>query len=79
MLTRCMSTTHKLPGGMWINKVEPPEWFYGEQPDLVNVELASALDKLKPGEKAPFLIVDVRETHEQEMMDFPKLTKVNTR
>lgn len=61
---------------MWINKSEPPEWFYAEQPDLVNVELASSLDKLKPGEKAAFMILDVRELHEQELMDFPKYTKV---
>ncbi len=44
--------------------------------DLINVELVSALDKLKPGEKAPFLIVDLRENHEREFIDLPKYTKV---
>ena len=43
----------------------------------MNVELVSALDKLKPLDKtpAPFLILDLRETHEREMMDLPKHTK----
>ena len=61
---------------IWINKGEPPEWEYAEQPDLVNVELARALDQLKPTDSTPpFLIVDLREPHEQEIIDFPKLTK----
>jgi len=65
---------------IWINKQAPPEWEYGEQPDLVNVELARALDELKPTDvKPPFLIVDLREPHEQELMDWPKLTKQKAR
>ena len=62
---------------IWISKNELPEWDYAEQSDLVNVELVSALDKLKPLDKtpAPFLILDLRETHEREMMDLPKHTK----
>lgn len=65
---------------IWISKNElPPEWEYAEQTDLVNVELVSALNKLKPGEKAPFLIVDLRENHERELMDLPKYTKNKVR
>ncbi len=65
---------------IWINKADPPEWEYAEQPDLLNVELARALDQLKPADPTPpFLIVDLRESHEQELMDFPKLTKQKAR
>jgi hypothetical protein len=48
-------------GKIWINKSEPPEWVYGEAEDIMNVELANAIDKLKPGENPPFVIVDLRE------------------
>ncbi|TNV84436.1 hypothetical protein FGO68_gene16349 [Halteria grandinella] len=60
---------------IWINKHTPPEWIYGEQEDLMNVELAKSLDTLKQGEKAAFLIVDLREESERDMMDLPKYTK----
>ena len=62
---------------IWISKNELPKWDYAEQSDLVNVELVSALDKLKPLDKTPppFLIVDLRENHERELMDLPKYTK----
>lgn len=46
---------------IWITKSEPPEWIYGEQDDLMNVELVSAFDKLKPGENPPYLVLDLRE------------------
>ena len=43
---------------------------------MVNVELVSALNKLKPGDKnPPFLLIDLRENHERELMDMPKYTK----
>ena len=60
---------------MWITKNAPREWEYGEQQDIMNVELANALNKLKPGEDPPFLIVDLREEHERDYVDLPKLTK----
>jgi len=41
----------------------------------MNVELAKSLDKLVPGEPSPFLIIDIREQHEREYVDFPKYTK----
>ena len=41
----------------------------------MNVELANALDKLKATDKPPYLIIDLREPHEQEIMDLPKYTK----
>lgn len=61
---------------IWINKLEPPEWFYAEQPDLMNVELANALNQLKPADKTPppFLILDLRDQTEREMIDLPKYT-----
>jgi len=63
-------------GKIWISKNELPKWEYAEQTDLVNVELVSALDKLKPTEKnPPFLILDLRENHQRELMDLPKYTK----
>ena len=63
-------------GKIWISKNELPQWEYAEQTDLVNVELVNALDKLKPGEKnTPFLILDLRENHQRELMDLPKYTK----
>jgi rhodanese-related sulfurtransferase len=40
------------------------------------VELVSALDKLKPTDKnPPFLILDLRENHQRELIDLPKYTK----
>ena len=64
---------------IWISKNELPKWEYAEQTDLVNVELVSALDKLKPNEKnPPFLILDLRENHQRELMDLPKYTKNKT-
>lgn len=62
---------------IWITKNQPPaEWEYGEQQDLMNVELANALDKLKPTDRnPPFLIVDLRENHERDLMDLPTRTK----
>ena len=42
----------------------------------MNVELARALDKLKPGDNPPYLILDVREPHERELLDLPKYNKV---
>ena len=62
---------------IWIKQNEPPEWEYKDQQDLANVELVNALDKLKPGQPAPpFIILDVREEHERDIMDLPKFNKV---
>lgn len=61
---------------LWIKKNEPPEWIYAEQSDLVNVEFARAIESLKPGEKAPFMVIDVRDTPERDIMDLPKRNKV---
>jgi hypothetical protein len=63
---------------VWINKQQPPEWDYGEQEDLMNVELAKSLEVLKPGQKAPFLIIDLRDESERELLDLPKYTKVRS-
>lgn len=71
-LLRPVTVRHKI----WINKLQPPEWMYAEQEDLMNVELAKCLDTLKQGEKAPYLIIDLREQSERELMDIPKYTKV---
>lgn len=61
---------------IWITKSEPPEWLYADQDDLMNVELANAVDQIKSSsEKLAFLIVDLREGSELEMMDFPKRNK----
>jgi rhodanese-related sulfurtransferase len=37
--------------------------------------LGIRLNKLKPGENSPFLLIDLRENHERELMDLPKYTK----
>jgi hypothetical protein len=46
---------------MWIKKTQEPEWDYADVQDLMNVELLNAINKLKPGENAPFMLLDVRE------------------
>jgi hypothetical protein len=38
-----------------------PEWDYAEVPDLMNVELSTAVDKLSSNEESPFLILDIRD------------------
>ena len=46
----------------------------------MNVELANALDSLKPTDtNPPFVILDVRANDEIEFMDLPKLTKNKAR
>lgn len=42
----------------------------------MNVEFASAVKKIKSPEEAPFVVLDVREEHEKELLDIPKKNKV---
>ena len=42
----------------------------------MNVELFRCIDRLKPGENPPFVLIDIREPSESDLMDLPKYNKV---
>ena len=50
---------------------------YAEQTDIMNVEFARSFDSLKPGEQSPFIIIDVRDQEERDIIDIPKRNKVS--
>lgn len=51
-------------------------WKYADKHALTSDELFDCLKNLKKGEVIPFLILDVRESHELEIFELPKKTRV---
>jgi len=60
---------------VWIKRNESVPWVYAEKQDLLNVELVASIEALKPDERPPFLILDVREPSEREIIDLPSRNK----
>lgn len=56
------------------NKTQP--WKYSEKVSLDSEEFLDCINTIKKDEDIPFIILDVRESHELEIFELPKKNKV---